>query len=226
LDAAYDAFRQGTQFTDANTYCGMRTAELESLGASAVTCVLLDPKARTRAWRQGQAEGGAAKAFGDLVHQMDDAKILQEFRCVNAIFVECGSPVILVKNFRRRLNVSEPMRMSLNRHQNLKDLIRSRIHDPAGGLAYIGVSSGSSLAGEFMIDMSPHDQALLGGDNSGLDLVPNCSFFPHIDSVEKGFYLKDLSESYGTSVMAVPDCQPVADIDTKSPHLGHICPQA
>eukprot|EP00427_Karlodinium_veneficum_P062089 CAMPEP_0169386126 /NCGR_PEP_ID=MMETSP1017-20121227/44537_1 /TAXON_ID=342587 /ORGANISM="Karlodinium micrum, Strain CCMP2283" /LENGTH=253 /DNA_ID=CAMNT_0009487215 /DNA_START=130 /DNA_END=888 /DNA_ORIENTATION=+ len=153
LDAAYDAFRAGTQFTDADEYC----AELKSLGASAVTCVLLDPAARVHAWMEGQAEGGAAKAFGDLVYKMDDARIFEEFDRSSAIFVECGSPVILAKNFRRSLNLSKPLLRSFNHRQSLKNLIRARIHDPAGGLAYIGVSSGSSLAGEFMIDMSPHD---------------------------------------------------------------------
>lgn len=226
LDAAYDAFRKGTQFTDADVYCTMRQAELKSLGASAVTCVLLDPEMRLNAWKEGQTRGGAARSFGDLVYKLDDDKIFQELSSANAIFVECGSPVPLAKNFRRTLNLSEKIVSAVNPDtaRNLKDLVRARVQDPSGGLLYIGVSSGTSLAGEIMIDMSSNDRELLAGDNSGLGLVPTCSFYPHIDTISDGGFLHNLSRAYDTSVMAVPDCEPVADDDSKIGRLDHICP--
>lgn len=219
LDAAYDAYEAGTQLTSSYEYCEMRKAELSSLGASAVTCVIVDPSARDHIWKRGLAEGGASKEFSEAMHRIDDDFIFQELNRAVVVFVECGSPLILAQSFRRKLKLST----SPARGATLKDIIRSKVFDATGAFAYIGVSSGASLASEVMVELSANDVEILGGDNSGLGLVPNCSFYPHATAQSKQM-LHHLAKVYQTGLMAVPDCQPIVDTGFKHGCLSHICP--
>jgi len=219
LDAAYDAYEAGTQLTSSYEYCEMRKAELNSLGASVVTCVIVDPSAREHLWKRGLAEGGASKAFLEAMRRIDDDFILQEMNRAVAIFVECGSPLILAKSFRRNLTLSKPAAPGAT----LRDIIRSRMLDSARAFAYVGVSSGASLASEVLVELGANEVESLGGDNSGLGLVPNCSFYPHATEQSKEL-LHHLAKMYQTGLMAVPDCQPIIDTGFKNGRLSHICP--
>lgn len=214
LDAAYDAYKVGTQKTSALSYCYMRKAELKSLGASSVTCVVLDVLAREDLWRTGESQGGRSKVFGDAMRDMDDNYLFKELSRASAVFVECGSPTILVQNFRRRLKLSNS-----ESHVSFGDLVRSRVQGDADALAYVGVSSGSSIAGERILELSPADALRLGGDTSGLGLVHNCSFYPHA-SLKDLPLLHRMARTFYMGVMAIPNCQPL--IDTGS--LSRICP--
>jgi len=219
LDAAYDAYEAGTQLTSSYEYCQMRKAELSSLGASVVTCVIVDPSAREHLWKRGLAEGGASKEFGEVMRRIDDDFIFQELNRAVAVFVECGSPLILAQSFRRKLTLSQPAVFGTT----LRDIIRSKVLDGTGAFAYVGVSSGASLASEVLVELGANEVASLGGDNSGLGLVPNCSFYPHA-TLQSSEFLHHLVKAYQTGVMAIPDCQPIIDTGFENGRLSHICP--
>lgn len=225
LDAAYAAY-------DAYIFCGLRKQELASLGASEVTCAILDPAAREDLWQRAHrnqtygdqryyAHGQTRKEFGDEIRTMDDDRIFEEMHRAVAIWVDVGSPLILAQQFRRPLELSVPAEGLIP--QTMKGIIRAKMK--TGYFAYIGASSGSSLAGKYMIDMKDSVVDSLDGDNSGLELVPNCSFFPHADGVlVNASTLQRLAEKYHTGVMAVPNCQPAIDTGSTIGHLSHACP--
>jgi len=219
LDAAEDAYESGAQLTSSYEYCEMRKAELSSLGASVVTCVIVDPSAREHLLKRGPVEGGASNGFLEAMRRIDDDFIFQEMNRAVAIFVECGSPLILAKSFRRKLALTEPAAPGIT----LKDIIRSRMSDAAGAFAYVGVSSGASLASEVLVELGASEVESLGGDNSGLGLVPNCSFYPHA-TVQNKQMLHNLAKVYQTGLMAVPDCQPIVDTGFNNGYLSHVCP--
>merc|ERR1711879_883786 len=213
------AYEEGSQLTSSFEYCEMRKAELTSLGASAVICVILDPNIREELWKRNADEVGPLKDFSVEMHKIDDEYVVQELATAAVIFVECGSPLPLVKNFRRKLNVSQPDASKMS----LKDIVRARVLGGSRDLGYVGVSTGASLAGEKLFEMGASEVKRLGGDNSGLGLVPNCSFYPHA-TAEAGPMLNHIAKASRAGLMAVPDCQPVVDSGLVNGRLSHICP--
>jgi len=224
LDGAYDAYKVGTQKGSPLAYCDSRRAELEFLGASDVICVVLDPAAREDLWRTGQEQGGHSKAFGEAMHDINDEYLVEVMTRATVMFVECGSPMILLQNFRRPLNLSRP-----HSHKSFRDLVRSRVNDDADALAYVGVSSGSSIASETVVELSPafgtspSDLESLGGDASGLGLVKNCSFYPHATQTDEP-WLDKLARTSHIGVMALPACQPASFTGSNLGRMSHICP--
>jgi hypothetical protein len=218
LDAAYDAYKVGTQTTSSLSYCDMRKTELTSLGASDVICVVLDPAAREDLWRTGQEQGGHSKEFGEAMLALNDDYLVKKLSSATGVFVECGSPTILLQNFRRRLKLNDE-----HTHASFGDILRSRVHDDADGLAYIGVSSGSSVAGKTVLELPPSILQSLGGDASGLGLVKNCSFYPHATRTDES-WLRQAAWKSHIGVMAIPNCQPVADTGSNLGRMSHLCP--
>jgi len=217
LDAAYDAYEQRVQFLSAGEYCEVRQKELSSLGATAVVCVIVDPFVRERLAKL-PSETRESSAFAKAMSKITDGMILEELYRSSAIFVEAGEPGILLRNFKRTLKLdSDTTDSSSGGEMSLHDVIRVMV--PAETLFYVGVSSGSSIAGEFIIEMSPDE-----GDNSGLGLVPNCSFFPHTDDASAAGMMHGLAAAYRSEVMGLPDCQPIVNTKSRTGHLVHLCP--
>lgn len=217
LDAAFDAFEKKVQFLSAGGYCQLRQRELSSLGATDVICVILDPFVRLRLAKL-PSETRENKAFAEAISKITDDMILDELDRAFAIFVEAGDPVILLRNFKRALKLNKDRTNSLSSAgMSLRGIIRAKVHTKA--LFYVGVSSGASIAGDFMLEMSPDE-----GDNSGLGLVPNCSFYPHADHTSDAKMMRQLAAAYHTEVMAIPDCQPIVNTKSRTGHLEHLCP--
>jgi len=212
------------QFTSASGWCNIRKIELGSLGASAVICIILDPVAREKLWKIGQVEEGANNDFGEAMRSVNDNYIYQELNRALAVFVECGDPLALVQSVRRQLDLStrgtSPLAVS---GTTARDIIRARFQKGSGAFAYIGVSTGSSIAGEHVFEMSPSEVTSAGGDNSGLGLVPNCSFYPHV-LAQDGPQLHASAAVHHTEIMAIPDCQPLFAMGLSDERLSIICP--
>lgn len=221
LDGAYDAFARGSWHDfGAGGYCKMRQKELSSLGATAVVCVILDREVRAQL-QEDQAEIQDNEAFVKAMTEVNDDMILDELDRAAAVFVDAGSPLILLQNFKRSLELKNAKR--LRARMTLEGIVRAKIR--AGSLAFFGVSSGASIAGEFMTEVSSSDVAQLGFDNSGLGLVPNCSFYPHAgNSDDDANTINDLAAAYSSAVMGLPNCQPIVNTGSSTGHLKHLCP--
>ncbi|CAE8606944.1 unnamed protein product [Polarella glacialis] len=212
LDAAYDAWGASSPYD----FCIMRTRELVALGASAVTCVLLDPVARARMGKTALAEGSPSEAFGVAIHAMDDDYILRELSQAVAVWMEMGSPIFLLAALRRRLKLSGQDRAS---QLTFGDVIRGRVLDGSGTFAYVGVSAGSMLAGDDLsfVYRDFHVTSL------GLSLVHNCSFWPHA-LVQDGAWLSIFSVRQHTGMIEIPDCHPLVDWGEGLQYLSSVCP--
>ncbi|CAE8617342.1 unnamed protein product [Polarella glacialis] len=195
----------------------MRTQTLLDLGASAVTCVVLDPLVRAQAGGSALAEGGPKEAFGVAMHAMDDDYILRELSQGVAVWMEMGSPNFLLASLRRRLNLSEQDRAS---QLTFEDVIRGRVLDGSGTFAYVGVSAGSILAGDDVSFIYPGFNVT----SLGLRLVHNCSFWPHA-TVQNGDWLSIFSVTRHGGMTEIPECQPLVDFGEGLQYLEHCLPR-
>jgi len=206
LDGAYAAYRDGTQHMSSQEYCAMRKKELVGLGASHVICVILDPAARAHEWKAGKSNS-SLKAFGDAMHEIDDDYILHELHLAVAVFVEVGSPMPLMAAMRRKLNLKDS---AGDPGLSFGDAVRARVLDGSGEFLYVGASSGSTIAGEDLSFLQDPAADLLDGDLSGLRLVANCSFFPHV-TPDQGPMLQQIALRSHSGMMGIPNCNPVVD---------------
>ncbi|CAE8711145.1 unnamed protein product [Polarella glacialis] len=214
LDAAYPTPPAASPYE----FCMRRTQTLLDLGASAVTCVLLDPVARAHTGESALAEGGPKEAFGVAMHAMDDDYILRELSQAAAVWMEEGSPNFLLPSLRRRLNLSEQDRAS---QLTFEDVIRGRVLDGSGTFAYVGNSAGSMLAGDDVSFIYPGFNVT----TLGLRLVHNCSFWPHAYWQDSDL-LSNFSVTQHTGVTEIADCQPLVDLGEGEglQYLGIVCP--
>merc|ERR1712125_138945 len=103
IDAAYRTHLDGVLGFERppSTYCAMRSAELTALGASYVSCVLLDPDARQRESRivaesVTDADLDSAKSFANKMRQLTDSQILEKLMVASVVFVEGGNAFFLM----------------------------------------------------------------------------------------------------------------------------------
>lgn len=281
LDAAYRAWVDGLQFISPQEYCGMRKEQLSLLGASEVSCVLLDPTAREDSWKRttssrrpvgGGVDAGAGtdeeeeRSFGEMMRRIDDDFLVQELNRSAIVWLDLGSPHFLLRSLQRPLLLSPSMQKivammfsSDNPYNNSSgpsshreklgsssvlaeaeaevgnllqavlgtgndltfgELIRHRVLDGSGTLAYVGVSAGTILAGD--------EVGWITGDWDtrlrGLRLVPNCTLYPHAEASSFKNGLEAYAEKFHMKVMGIPNCQHLVDWGDGQPYLSYVCP--
>mmetsp|Transcript_56585 Transcript_56585/g.143193 ORF Transcript_56585/g.143193 Transcript_56585/m.143193 type:complete len:354 (-) Transcript_56585:150-1211(-) len=219
LDAAYAAFFKGVQFTSPREYCSMRRHELSALGASAVTCVILDPAAREHLWQIGLSKGGESEEFGAAMHVIDDDFILRELRRASAVWLEMGSPGALLTGARRQLHIKSKHGDHGKGYKTFEDALRDRVLDGSGSLAYVGASGGSIVAGD-LVSFALSGE-MRSEDIVGFRLASNCSFSPHATQKDDA-WLHSYSENHHTTAVKIPDCQALVDFG-EGLNLGYTC---
>lgn len=182
-------------------YCSMRQKELVGLGASSIVCVLLDPKARAQASAFGMTNSHWA-SFGEAMRRIDDSFILRELDRAAGILMEIGDPMPLMAATRRKLALPDPL---ADAGISVGDIIRGKVFDESNPFAYIGVSSGSMIAGEDLGWLTTRQAYMMKGNFSGLGLVPNCSFYAHA-TAEDAPQLRKIAKSSHSSMMGIPNC--------------------
>eukprot|EP00929_Paragymnodinium_shiwhaense_P053196 TRINITY_DN2662_c0_g1_i2.p1 TRINITY_DN2662_c0_g1~~TRINITY_DN2662_c0_g1_i2.p1 ORF type:complete len:383 (-),score=63.13 TRINITY_DN2662_c0_g1_i2:458-1510(-) len=217
LDAPYAAFVHGTQYSSPETYCQLRTNELTQLGASSVFCALLGPEARQGAIDYGEREGGYDKTFGDYMRKLDDDKLLEELELASVVWVEMGTPGPLMDAARRELKLTKTYPL-LGNPRTFEDALRFRVLDGTGSLGYVGVSTGSIVAGESIgYAMPPHTDQ----DEKGFRLLSGCSVWPHAKK-DDDWWLKDWGKNYDTITVPLTDCTALAH-DKESSDMYYDC---
>jgi hypothetical protein len=206
LDAAFSGFQQFVP-----DYCSMRQKELVGLGASSVVCVLLDPKARAQAIAISMNNSRWA-SFGEAMRRADDSFILRQLDQSAGIFMELGDPMPLMAATRR--NLASPDTLA-DRPISFADIIRTKVFDDSNPFAYIGVSSGSTIASEDLRFLHSRQDYMMNGNFSGLGLVPNCSFYPHAAAADAS-WLRQFAKSSHSNMMGIPNCNALVDWGNKS----------
>lgn len=219
LDAAYAADQDGSQQATANDYCNLRTNEFGALGVSHVTCVLLDPIARAHEWEVGKNDT-SRKAFGDMMHAIDDDYIFRELHSAVAVFAEMGDAIPLLVAMRRNLELHDK---ADNSTLSFGDALRARVLDGSGTLVYVGASGGSAVASEDLRFLGLEYSSMLGGNFSGLNLVPNCSFLAHA-TADWGPWVDSVARDGHSGMMGIPNCNPVVDWGSGARRLHQFCP--
>lgn len=260
--AAEGAWGNGSAHVTVRSYCEMRTDTFQKLGASAVTCVLLDPVLRANFSRWGIASGGADEEFGLAMGGWDDDMILEELGKSTAVWLGEGDPDVLLAALQRPLVLrrthfkpegglglaESPLGAERSSHQSrggggnrpqqlepsrssgfgrrvrralrgeekepttpslsFGDVIREKVLDGSGTLAYMGISAGTIVAGETLFEWPSAKSA--ENNTVGLRLVPNCSFWPHMHPTDFK-WMQKFAVTRHKGIMGVPNCFSLVD---------------